>query len=176
VSVAIELFVRLALVAALVSLVASQDSVRGEEPPRIIRIEATNIGDYGAKAFWQLHIDRDGAGRVTARGKEREFKVSEASMERLSRMIATSKFMELPDRFGVNIIDGPVRTLTIKTTQESKTVKVFFVREPEPQIEEVLQLMIEVRGLFEHPDAVDFRPWDQERIERFRAAAARDEE
>lgn len=114
----------------------------------------------------------DGAAHLWVDGypklKERRFKISSAQFAELRSVMEKERFLDLGEEYGDSVPDGSTRTLSIKRGDAGKSVILRYLQREDPQLQEIrraLRVWNTVRNWFDDKDAVDFRQYDERRLQ-----------
>lgn len=129
-------------------------------------------GLFSSGEAWTLEVSPDGAAHLWVDGypklKERRFKISSAQFAELRSVMEKERFFDLGEEYGDSVPDGSTRTLSIKRGDAGKTVILRYLRREDPKLQEIrraLRVWNTVRKWFDDKDAVDFRQYDERRLQ-----------
>ncbi|WP_395741220.1 hypothetical protein [Prosthecobacter sp.] len=122
-----------------------------------------------AKGYsWQLAIADDGAAKLTVEKPgapvHESLQIPPARLAELRELLQRERFFDLGASYGVVVPDSSTTTLSVHVGKRTHTVELQYLRTDDPHIEEMrraLRVSIFLRGLFQNPDAVDLRRYDE---------------
>lgn len=128
-------------------------------------------GRFAKGYSWNLSVNAIGEARLFIPFPDNarvEFDVSDGQVAQLRDAVLREGFFEFGDSYGQCVPDGSTRHITIAIGEHTKTVKLLFLGETGSQdlrnlreAQRPVRLWLLVRDWFEHPQAVDLRPYDE---------------
>jgi len=142
------------------------------DPEAHLAISMSVDGRFANGYPWDLCVNADGEGLLLISSPDNarvEFQVSEEQMAELHEALLYENFFELGDSYGQHVPDGNTRLITITAGEHTKSVKLLFLGNTGSQDSNLLQdaqrvvrLWQLIRGWVEHPQAVNFGPYDEQ--------------
>lgn len=137
-----------------------------------ISLTLNTDGQFANGWPWTLNVDDDGAASLRIDSfptpVSRSFNVTQTQVEQLRSLLITERFFELDDDYGETVVDGSVRTISIRCGAQSRTVRIRFLmnwvhgntsRLHEPA--RAVRVWRCIRQWFDDAEAVDLARYDE---------------
>jgi hypothetical protein len=135
-----------------------------------ITVAASCLGSFSHGNSWYLSVNSARQAEltiVTHKDIVSRFEISGQQWADFRNALEKEAFFDLADDFGMPVVDGSTRTLTVTVGDKSKTIHIEYLHSehaPADQLREMarmLRIVMMVRGWITDPEAVDLLTYDR---------------
>lgn len=143
---------------------AGRDDASNRCAGQHLAIDAAHWTGLGGSGSWFLTVQSDGSAEVNSDSVTERFALSEQQCASLAQLLKSQRFLDLAGEYGLPVIDGPMRKMTVTLGKKQHSVVLLDDVHSDPDqgaVKRALRVWVALRSLFDVPDAVDSREQDR---------------